>query len=503
VREKARRLMHRLVRAAVAVSLVGLLAACARERPRPEPLRTTQPAASTPVPCPYAGVAGGVCRPDVLVVGGGLSGIAAAVAAARHGLHVTLLAPEPYLGGIVTAAMMDQWDFNVVAGQRSVQHGQFDAMYALLGDSFTPETAKRALARYAAQAGVTVLTAMHVERVAGVPAPGGRRIAALTSRDARGRLVRFSAGCFIDATDAADVAALAGARYGIGRQDKGHDAKMQAATLIFGIEGIDWTRVLATYTMARYGYGRAIGARAWGYGTIARAYRPRSPRVTVRDLNLVRHPDGSVTVNSINVFDVDGRVPRSVADGVAIAKAEAPALVAYLRSRIDGFEHARVGAFADALYVRETRHVRGVATLHEGDVWNRRVPFDTIGLASYPLDTHPVDASDKQTYAPERRVYGVPLGALLPLGFVNLGLASPSISATHVAAGSARIVPTTVEEGEALGAACALARARGRSLLDVDRDPALVRALRADLQAHGVLLAPPAPALSSADRVGA
>jgi FAD dependent oxidoreductase len=503
VREKARALMHRLVRAAVAVSLVGLLAACSREQPRPQPSNVVRPAAPTPVPCPSAGAASRVCRPDVLVVGGGLSGIAAAVAAARHGLHATLLAPEPYLGGIVTAAMMDQWDFNVVAGQRSVQHGQFDEMYAQLGDSFTPDTAKRVLAAYAARAGVVVLNSTHVERVAGAAAPGGRRIAALVARDARGTLRRFDAPCFVDATDAADVAALAGARYGIGRQDKGHDSKMQAATLIFRIDGIDWSRVLATYTMSRYGYGRAIGARAWGYSTIARAYRPHSPRVTVRDLNLVRHPDGSVTVNSINVFDVDGRSPQSVADGVAIAKAEAPALVAFLRPRIDGFEQARAGGFADALYVRETRHVRGVVTLGESDVWNRRVPFDTIGLASYPLDTHPVEPSDKQTYAPERRVYGVPLGALLPRGFVNLGLASPSISATHVAAGSARIIPMTVEEGEALGTACALARARGRTLLDVDRDPALVRALRADLQAHGVLLVPPAPALSSADRVGA
>ncbi len=155
------------------------------------------------------------------------------------------------------------------------------------------------------------------------------------------------------------------------------------------------------------------------------------------------------------------------------------------------------------LYVRETRHVRGLVVLRESDVWGRRIPADTIGLASYPLDTHPVDRADRAAYAPERRVYGVPLGALLPLGFANLGLASRAISATHVAAGSARIVPTTVEEGEALGAACALARRRHVSLLAIDRDPALLRALRADLRAHGVLLDPPAGAVpASAARVG-
>jgi hypothetical protein len=491
--------MQRFLRRAVAACACAAgLAACAPQQARhvtvmPSPAERT---------CPHLASGRDACRADVLVAGGGLSGVAAAVSAARRGLRVTLLAQEPYLGGIVTAAMMDQWDFNIVAGGRSVQRGQFDDLYARLGDSFTQQDAERVLAAYAARAGVDVLTSTRVVRVATKPVPGGRRLDAVAAQDAGGRVRRYDAACFIDATDDGDVAALAGARYGIGRQDEGRDSKMQAATLLFTIEGLDWPRITASYDMGRYGYGRAIGTRGWGYGTIARAYRPSSPRVAVRDLNLVRHPDGAVAVNSINVFDVDGRSPRSVGEGIAIAKAEAPRLVAYLRTRIAGFEHARVGRFADALYVRETRHVRGQVMLRESDVWERRLPPDTIGLASYPLDTHPVDASDKQRYAPERRVYGVPLGALLPLGFTNLGLASRAISATHVAAGSARIIPTTVEEGEALGAACALARRRGKTLVEIDRDPALLRALRADLRAHGVLLDPPAPAPSSAARVG-
>jgi hypothetical protein len=130
-------------------------------------------------------------------------------------------------------------------------------------------------------------------------------------------------------------------------------------------------------------------------------------------------------------------------------------------------------------------------------VWDRRVPLDTIGLASYPLDTHAVDPTDHPRYAPERRVYGVPLGTLLPAGFTNLGLASRSISATHVAAGSARIIPTTIEEGEALGAACALAQERGTSLVAIDRTPELLATLRGDLRHRRVLLDPPLRVVAS------
>jgi NADPH-dependent 2,4-dienoyl-CoA reductase/sulfur reductase-like enzyme len=51
-------------------------------------------------------------QPPVLVVGGTPAGVAAAVAAARQGAQVTLVARRDVLGGILTDAMMDQWDFN-------------------------------------------------------------------------------------------------------------------------------------------------------------------------------------------------------------------------------------------------------------------------------------------------------------------------------------------------------------------------------------------------------
>jgi hypothetical protein len=441
--------------------------------------------------CSYRADGRDLCRPNVLVIGGGLAGIAAAVSAARHGLRVTLLAQEPYLGGIVTGALMDQWDFNTIVGGRSVQRGIFSQLYAQLGDSFTPELAKRILARDAREEHVDVLTGMQVVRVASSRQGAERRVDALAVRDANGIVRRFVADVFIDASDDADVAALAGARYDIGRQDEGIDTKMQAATLVFTLAGIDWHELTASYSPARYGYGRAIGARAWGYGQIIRRYHARSSRVAIRDLNLVRHPDGVVTVNAINVFGVDGRRPGSVHEADLLARDEAPAFVAFLRTRLAGFAAARVSGFAERLYVRETRHVRGLEVLRESDVWDRRVPPDTIGLAAYPLDTHPVDPTDHARYAPERRVYGVPLGTLLPLGFTNLGLASRSISATHVAAGSARIIATTVEEGEALGAACALTHSRGVSLVTIERTPNLLAELRSDLRQHGVLLDPP------------
>jgi hypothetical protein len=104
--------------------------------------------------------------------------------------------------------------------------------------------------------------------------------------------------------------------------------------------------------------------------------------------------------------------------------------------------------------VRETRHIEGVERLTASDVWDGRIPADTIALGSYPIDLHPVDTTDEPAYASERHVYGIPFGALVPKGFTNVLLASPAISASHLASGSARVIPTTIAEGEADALAC-------------------------------------------------
>jgi hypothetical protein len=116
------------------------------------------------------------------------------------------------------------------------------------------------------------------------------------------------------------------------------------------------------------------------------------------------------------------------------------------------------------------------------------IPDDTIGLSSYPLDLHPVTASDRLAYAPIRHVYGIPFGALVPRTLANVVIASPAISATHIASGSARVIPTTIEEGEAAGAAAALAVRRDLAFPAIARDRSALDELRTALRGDGAIL---------------
>ncbi len=298
----------------------------------------------------------------------------------------------------------------------------------------------------------------------------------------------IAAPVVIDATDDGDLAALAGARYDVGRQDTGIDEKMQAVTLMFTFEGVDWPALAAAYDPRVDGAGGVVGLRAWGYAKLMARYRPLSSSVLVRDLNLGHEADRSVSVNAIDVLGIDGRSAGDLLRARTLSENEAPHLLTYLREHLAGFANARIGHFADAVYVRETRHVLGEEWLTADDVWNGVIPADSIGLSSYPLDLHPVTASTTLAYAPVRHVYGVPFGTLVPRGFTNLLIAGPSISASHEAAGSARVIPTTIEEGQADGTAAALVIARHISVSQLAQTAADITALQTGLRNAGAIL---------------
>jgi hypothetical protein len=376
-------------------------------------------------------------------------------------------------------------------GTASVEGGIFREIYAALGDSFTPAEAARAFgALVGVEPRIRVITNAQAVAVTTLPDDADRRVASVTIDDLRDHHETvLGARSIIDATDDGDVAALAGARYDIGRQDTGRDTLMQPVTLMFTLTGVDWRAVERSYRAARFGPGGATDRRAWGYGSLMQQYWPLSADVVVRDLNFGHEDGGSVTVNAIDVLGIDGRIAGDLDRARTIAQIESPHLVAFLQTHLPGFAHARIGRYADSIYVRETRHFFGIERLTADDIWGGKVPEDTIGLSSYPLDLHPVTIGDRPAFAPVRHVYGVPLGTLIPRGFTNLILAGPAISASHIASGSVRVIPTTIEEGEAAGAAAAQAEAHHITLAALATSMPEIAELRDDLRAHGAIFA--------------
>ena len=216
------------------------------------------------------------------------------------------------LGGVLTDAMMDQWDLNLAPGGASVEHGIFDEIYDRLGNAFTPDAAERLFAQMiASQPRIDVVYDELPSAVSTTELPDGNSIDDATFRNIHtGIAMHLSAPYVVDATDFGDVAALAGARYDVGRQDSGIDDRTQAVTLMFTIHDVDWPALADSYDPKIDGPGGVLDRTAWGYSKAVADYKPLSDRALVRDLNLGLMPDGDVTANAVDVIGVDGSASR-------------------------------------------------------------------------------------------------------------------------------------------------------------------------------------------------
>ena len=451
---------------------------------------------------------------DVLVVGGTPSGVAAALSAARHGARVVLISERPKLGGDIIYAYLNMFDVPLLGpheDESPVAYGIFGQFFRQLGTAFDVDRAERWLEQ-------------SVAREPRIYLVSDARITRVLLRNGRLEGVRFnrrdgSAGqvmarATVDATNDAQVAARAGAGYTVGRERVNPDRKMQAAGLLFAVRGVNWKEVsayvrdtksvpLSRVRRWKKGVAKAVDVRvrgrraiirlggvhgnyAWERGEIVKDYVARGPNIDVISINFGRQSDGTVILNTLNIVGVNGLDSASKTRAHREGSAEIPWLIRYLRRKMPGFKNAQLQSIAPELYIRETRHISGFATL---DVENVRAgtPFpDRVALASYALDLHPYSKGDLNPFGPTRYLYCLPLRALVPRKVDGVFVASRSLSATYSAAGSARVIPITMAAGEASGAAAAQCAHNNFTPHDLVQSPEKIAALQKELRAAGM-----------------
>jgi hypothetical protein len=426
---------------------------------------------------------------DVLVVGGTPAGIAAAAGAARAGARVHIVERRQKLGGDITWAWLTTFDMNLSPEGIQLTRGVFSDYYRLLGLSFDIEEAIHKLT-WAVYRERLVNVTEHAPLVR--PLVEGNRVAGAEFED-RGfdRTLTVRAKITIDATDDADLASAVGVPHVLGREGPDGERWMQPSTLIFRLAGINWNELTAAIMAARTGNVAAWGVNgkaAWGFWEAMRAYKPSQPDAGVLGLNLALQQDGSVLVNTLQIFRVDGTVPASLEEGMAKAKRELPHLVQFMRTHIPGMAQVQLADHAPSLYVRETRHISGIAVLTADDIFLRRVFRDRIAVASYPIDIHPYRPTWTSPYPAIRHVYTIPLRTLIPRNIDGLFVASRAFSATSEAAGSARVIPTTMAMGHAAGVAAAICAKDGCTPARLAQSAALIRKVQETLLLQGAYL---------------
>jgi hypothetical protein len=455
---------------------------------------------------------------DVLVVGGGNAGCAAALAAARNGARVLLGERYGFLGGTATASMVGPWmtfhsgEDRIVGGiaqeivERLVARGGspghiHDASdYVPTITPFDPEIHKALLFEMMRESGVSLL--LHAWFLDALLEPGrvaGARFATV------GGIVEVTARRTIDATADAYVAASAG----VPTQQGDARGRVQPASLMFRLSHVDLA-LLSSYVRQRPEQMRsslkahertpdALSAVA-GLYELWDAARERSAVTVPRELvSFFATPYADeVTVNMTRVVDVDPLDPDDLTRAEVEARAQVMQLLDFFRRDVPGFAHARIAATATQIGVRESRRIEGEYTLTADDVLRARTFDDAVARSAYPIDIHNPTGSGTTTHrlAPGAS-YEIPYRCLVPKTVDDLLVAGRCISTTHEALASTRLTPTVMTLGQAAGTAAALSLQRGvapRAL-----DPAL---LRERLVRDGVDLrrAEPAPPVLSAPK---
>jgi glycine/D-amino acid oxidase-like deaminating enzyme len=439
---------------------------------------------------------------DVLVVGGGNAGCAAALAAARTGARTMLAERYGFLGGTATAAMVGPWmTFHsgrerivggiaqeiverLIARGGSPGHVPDSSDYVPTITPFDPEIHKALLFELMRESNVRLL--LHALVVDAVRDDGGAVRGARFATVGGPRTI--AARRTIDATADAFVAAAAGCAL----QQGDERGRVQPASLMFRLSHVDMA-TLAAYVRARpdqmrsslRAEERSAGAltAVAGLYDLWRAAQDDGidvPRELV-SFFISPYPD-EVTVNMTRVLDVDPLDPDDLTRAEVEARAQAMRLVAFFRAHVPGFASARIAATATQIGIRESRRIVGEYTLTGGDILERRTFDDAIARSAYPIDIHNPSGSGTTTHRlPPGTSYEIPYRCLVPLAADDLLVAGRCISTTHEALASTRLTPTVMTLGQAAGTAAALSIAAGAAPRALD-----ARALRERLIADGV-----------------
>lgn len=403
---------------------------------------------------------------DLIVAGGGLTGVASAVAAAREGLRVLLIEQSGCLGGAMSNNLvypfMRYWTEDESGERKWLSTGLFREMrerverYAATdrpGD-FSPVHFQFVLDDLVTEAGVEVLFHATLFRIQ----IEGRRIRAVTLATKAGEMT-LEADFFIDATGDGDLFAFAGCDFQLGRESDGF---CQPMTTCFRI-ATDMDPSESDKRQIREALNKAYKK----YQEEGKLCNPREDVLIFRGAGLGR---GVIHFNSTRVIQLDPTDPFALSKAEMLGRKQIQELLGLLKeSDLPALQNAHVISCASAIGVRESRKLKGEHILTADELIACTRFEDGIALGNYDIDIHnPTGSGTSHRYFAPGEYYTIPYRSLLPKEYDNLLVSGRCISATHEAQASIRIMPICATTGQAAGVAVAVAFQTGTNTHTLD-----------------------------------
>ncbi|MHB8513581.1 MAG: FAD-dependent oxidoreductase [Actinomycetota bacterium] len=401
---------------------------------------------------------------DVVVVGGGSAGLAAALTSARNGARTALVERYGFFGGNAVSAyvgtvcglyLTEKKDHRILCkGFASAWAEALASSGAAFGPVpykntavlvYVPWAFKRLADRLVrAEPMLTPLLHCNVTEVL----RAGRSIEAVVVGSKRGPIA-LTGSVFIDCSGDADLAFHAGLST--------DSAEMkQFPSMQFLMENVD--------VQAAYQAGLDHLASLMSESDLSRSSGAVLP--TMRSGEVI----GAMTRVGIN-----GRAPdmTDVFEATAaemMGRDEAERASQFLIEKMPGFASSFIADTPAQLGVRETRRVVGDYVLTGDDVLSGKRFDDGVAVGAWPQEFHTSGRETRWNWLDAGSYYQIPLRSLIAKDADNLLVAGRCISATHEALASTRVIAPSMGQGEACGVAAASCIKQGVSVraLDVD-----------------------------------
>jgi hypothetical protein len=396
---------------------------------------------------------------DVVVAGGGTAGTAAAVCAARLGLSVVMVEQTAIPGGMVTHVTSWLNDFENKGGFAQEFLDGLLARGICAWPYQNPFQTTLYMDELVHKSGVRHL---YLARVAAPMIDGDGRVCGVLVESKSGRHA-IRAKVVVDATGDGDVAALAGAAFGIGRESDG------------ACQSISLSHLLTNYTGPAISNPDFLALIERAAAAAGNGYRMPYDRARIQTLTATRQCLWNGTPHVCGYDPLDA---ASLSDALVALRGQCRDFYETLKNHTAEFADMEFGPIAGLPGIRESRRIVCDESVCYADAKDGRRRDSGLFLVTQAIDIHKCREGEPDIYVEKIQPYHIPYGALLPKGIEGLLVVGRCIGGDHQSLASYRIIADCFAMGEAAAIGARLAIDAGDTPRGIGADPVVAEMSR-------------------------